>query len=235
MKKPFIVLVLLFLLFPFWCMGQEFLTAEKYFDSISEIYGDIEDYQADIIITQDETVMTGVLFYKQPNLLRINFTEPEEQVLVVDGEALTIYIPEHSVIMHQPLKKRSNTTITNMASQQGLQLLKRNYSVAYLVGPDPLPLDELPPGQEGEAPLREMVIKMKLDWRSTDEGFRQLEISIGENGLIRRINGVTVGYENIQFDLKNILVNQNIPEARFDYESPATANIFENFLFEPEE
>ena len=114
-----------------------------------------------------------------------------------------------------------------MASQQGLELLKRNFSVAYLVGPDPVPLDE--------ADVPEMVVKMKLDWRSTDEGFRQLEISIGENGLIRRIKGVTVGYENIQFDLTNILVNQNIPDARFEYESPATANIFENFLFEPEE
>jgi len=235
MKLTFIFVILIFFFLPFLCIGQEILTAEKYFDTISEIYGDIEDYQADIVITQDETVMTGVLFYKQPNLLRINFEEPEEQVLVVDGEALTIYIPEHSVIMHQPLKKRSSTTITNMASEQGLLLLKRNYSVAYLIGPDPVPLDEPLPEEEGEIPFPEMVIKMKLDWRSTDEGFRQLEISIGENGLIRRINGVTVGYENIQFDLMNILVNQNIPDARFDYESPATANIFENFLFEPEE
>lgn len=235
MKLSTFFTLVLFFLVPFLCAGQEILTAEKYFDSISEIYGDIEDYQADIIITQDETVMSGVLFYKQPNLLRINFAEPEEQVLVVDDEALTIYIPEHSVIMHQPLKKRSSATITNMASEQGLQLLKRNYSVAYLVGPDPIPLDEPILDEEADIPVQEMVIKMKLDWRSTDEGFRQLEISIGENGLIRRINGVTVGYENIQFDLTNILVNQNIPEARFDYESPATANIFENFLFEPEE
>jgi hypothetical protein len=122
-----------------------------------------------------------------------------------------------------------------MASEQGLLLLKRNYSVAYLVGPDPMPLDEPTLDESGAMPSQELVVKMKLDWRSTDEGFRQLEISVGENGLIRRINGVTVGYENIQFDLTNILVNQNIPDARFDYESPATANIFENFLFEPEE
>ena len=60
-------------------------------------------------------------------------------------------------------------------------------------------------------------------------------MSIGENGLIRRIIGVTVDYENIQFDFENILVNQNIPEARFRYDSPASANVFENFLFEPEE
>lgn len=221
-------------------VAQEILTAEKYFDSISEIYGAIEDYQADITITQGEDVMKGVLFYKLPNLLRIDFTDPEEQVLAVDGESLTIYIPGHSVIMHQKLKKRSSSTIATMASSQGLQLLKRNYSVAYLLTPNPVPLE----AEEAEDPKEEQVpqgegveqvIKLKLDWRSTDEGFRQIVMSVGENGLIRRIIGVTVGYENIQFDFENILVNQNIPEARFQYDSPASANVFENFLFEPEE
>jgi len=234
-------LIIIFFITVSLLSAQEMLTAESYFDSISEIYGAIEDYQADITISTEEEVMEGVLFYKKPNLLRINFTVPEEQVLVVDEEALTIYIPQHSVIMHQPLKKRSNATIATMASQQGLQLLKRNYSVAYLIGPDPVPLESegdlgdivIVPDEEKEA--EEYVTKLKLDWRSIDEGFREIEISVSENGLIRRIIGVTVGYETIQFDFKNILINQNIPDARFEYESPASANIFSNFLFEPEE
>ena len=228
LKKQFflcMVTVLLIFVSPL-LVSQEILTAETYFDSISEIYGDIEDYQADITITQGEDVMGGVIFYKRPNLLRINFTEPEEQVLAGDGQSLTIFIPKYSVIMHQKLKKRSSSTIATMASGQGLQLLKRNYSVAYLFSPDVVDLEEED---------MEQVIKLKLDWRSTDEGFRQIVMSIGENGLIRRIIGVTVDYENIQFDFENILVNQNIPEARFQYDSPASANVFENFLFEPEE
>lgn len=204
---------------------EEMLTAENYFDTISVQYGQIEDYQAEIIITQEDNVMEGTIYYKQPNLLRIDFTQPEEQVLAIDGKALTIYIPRHSVIMHQPLKKGSSASMMSMASEEGLQMLKNNYSVAYAVGPDPVPLDE---GSD------EMVVKLNLTWRSTDEGFRQLELSIGENGLIRRIIGVTVDYEEIQFDFNDIMINQNIPEARFEYESPASANIFENFLFEPD-
>jgi len=201
------------------------LTASDYFDTISVQYGQIEDYQAELIITQEDEVMEGTIYYKQPNLLRIDFTQPEEQVLAIDGKALTIYIPRHSVIMHQPLKKGSSASMMSMASEEGLQMLKNNYSVAYAVDPDPVPLDE---GND------EMVVKLNLTWRSTDEGFRQLELSIGENGLIRRIIGVTVDYEEIQFDFKGIMINQNIPEARFEYDSPSSANVFENFLFEPD-
>lgn len=220
--------------------AQDILTAEKYFDTISSQYGNIEDYQANIVITQEEATMEGVLYFKQPDLMRINFTTPEEQVLAIDGKALTIYIPKYSVIMHQPLKEKSSSSVATMASEGGLELLKNNYSVAYAVGPDPVPLDSgessdeessLPPPIE---PSDEMVVKLKLTWRTTNEGFRELKIAVGENGLIRRIIGVTVDYEEIRFDFKDILINQDIPEARFEYESPASANIFDNFLFEPD-
>lgn len=205
--------------------AQEIMTANDYFDSISERYGRVDDYEARLSITRGEDAMTGTVYYKNPNLLRIDFSEPEEQVLALDGELLTIYIPTHSVIMQQSIKRHSSATLASMASSQGLNLLKRNYSIAYLTGPDPVPLDE-----DGD----EMVVKLKLEWKSTDEGFRQLEISVGENGLIRRIVGVTVGYEKIRFDFSNIIINQNIPDARFQYESPASANVFNNFLFDPE-
>lgn len=205
--------------------AQEILTATDYFDSISEQYGAVNDYQADITITRGEEEMTGTLFYKSPNLLRIDFTEPEEQVLAVDGRQLTIYLPQHSVIMQQELNRHSSATIAAMASNQGLHLLKSNYSIAYLEGPEPVPLEE---------GSREMVTKLKLEWRTTNAGFRQLELSVGENGLIRRIIGVTLDYEDLQFDFENLVINRGIPDARFDYESPASANVFDNFLFEPE-
>ena len=205
--------------------AQEILTATDYFDSISKQYGGVEDYQAEITITREEEEMQGTLYYKNPNLLRIDFAEPEKQVLAVDGEQLTIYLPQHSVIMRQKLNRHSSATIATMASNQGLHLLRRNYSIAFLEGPEPMPLEE---------GSRERVVKLKLVARSSNAGFRQLEVSVGENGLIRRIIGVTLSYEDLQFDFENLVINRGIPDARFNYESPASANVFDNFLFEPE-
>ena len=209
----------------FIASGQEILTAENFFDRVSATYGEIKDYIAQVSITAEKEVMEGTLFYKIPNLLRIDFSNPEEQVLVTDGRKLTLYIPQYRVVMSQTLKRRSSAAIASMASRQGLLLLKRNYSIAYLNTPAPVPLEEK---------SKEMVTKLKLSWKSSDEGFRELILSVNSEGLIRRIEGITVGYQRIVFDFKNIRVNQNIPESRFRYDPPASANVIENFLFDPE-
>ena len=221
----YIVLILIICI-PGIIFGQEILTAENYFDEVSFRYGKIRDYTATISITQGETVMTGKLYYKSPNLLRIDFTDPEDQVLVTNGTELTIYIPKYEVILVQKLRRRSQAALANMASEQGLHLLKKNYGVAYLSGPDFIPLEE---GSE------EMVRQLKLESRSTAEGFRQIVLAVGRTGLIRRITGVTIGYEEFVLDLLDIIVNQNIPDTRFEYDSPPYANVYNDFLFEAEE
>jgi len=218
---------LLLLLIPLAGLGaQDILTAEHYFDTVSDRYGKIQDYEARIRITRGELIMEGILYYKNPNRLRIDFTDPEEQVLVTDGELLTIYIPKYEVIMEQKLKRRSQVAVANMATQQGLHLLKKNYGVAYLIGPDPISLEE---GTD------ETAVILKLDSQSTAEGFRQIDIAVSSNGLIRRISGVTLGYEELVFDFLDVKVNQNIPDTRFQYDSPAFANVYQDFLFEAEE
>lgn len=205
--------------------AQEFLTASRFFDSVSERYGEVTDYTATVRITRDNSVSTGELWYQSPNRVRIDFSEPTGQVLVSDGEMLQVYIPQFNVVLEQPLRRRTDESLASLASERGLNLLSQNYSIAYLDSPTPVPLDE---GSE------ELVTRVRLDWRNNNEGYRQLIISISEDLLIRRIVGVTASYEEITFDFQNLVVNTGIPESRFDYEAPSSANLFTNFLFEGE-
>jgi outer membrane lipoprotein-sorting protein len=205
--------------------AQDILTAENFFEQVADTYGEIRDYIAKATIIQEKEAMTGTLYYKSPNLLRIDFTSPAEQVLVTDGSKLTVYIPLYRVVMSQPLRKRSAGAITSMVSKQGLTLLKRNYSIAFLEGPGKVPLDQ-------GSPL--LVTKLKLTWRTNSEGFREMILSVNSQNMICRIDAVTVGYQKIQFSFEDIRINQNIPDARFKYDPPASANVQENFLFGPD-
>jgi len=214
------------LLCPHALPAQEIMTAESFFDEISDRYGKLQDYTARISIAKGEETMKGRLSYKTPNRLRIDFTDPAEQVLVPDGEELQVYIPRYEVILLQKLKRRSQAALANMVSAQGLNLLKKGYSVAYLIGPDWVALEE---------GSREMVKKLRLSSRSTSEGFRQVIMAVGRNGLIRRVTGGTLNYEEFVMDLTDVVVNQNIPDTRFDYDAPAYANVYQNFLFDAEE
>ncbi|MDZ7792717.1 MAG: hypothetical protein U5P10_03220 [Spirochaetia bacterium] len=79
-----------------------------------------------------------------------------------------------------------------------------------------------------------MVRKLKLAWRTPGEGFRQIEMSVNKDMMIRRMVGITDAYENFQFDFIGIQPNQNIPDTRFRFEEPPSAYKVDNFLFEPE-
>lgn len=205
--------------------AQDIQTAVSFFDELSARYGEVEDYQANLRITREESESTGTIEYRIPNQVRVDFEEPAGQVLVSDGELLQVYIPEHNVVLEQSLRRRSEGAIATLANEQGLNLLRQNYSIAYLDNPEAVPLDE---GSD------EMVIKLRLNWRNSNEGYRQLIISVDDNMLIRRIIGVTASYEEIQFDFEDVAINRGIPESRFDYEAPSSANTFDSFLFERE-
>lgn len=224
-KKFYIIICLIIFPVLFSAAQERIVTANEYLNFVSAQYGSIEDYEANVTITKGKEKMSGIIYYKTPSLLRINFDNPKEQVLVVDKEKLVIYIPKYRVIMQQKLKKKGGVSGAGMASREGLRILKRNYIVSYLESPDFVPLDE------GST---EMVKKLKFVWRTADEGFRQLIMSVGEDNLIRRMVCVTADYTEMQFDFTDIKTNEGIPDTRFEYDSPASANVFENFLFEAE-
>ena len=206
--------------------SQEILAAADFFSLVADRYTAIEDYTADVRIVNRGSTSVGTLYFGRPNRVRIDFTQPEEQVIVSDGEVLQAYIPRFNVVLMQQLPQRDgDDTVGTLATPEGLQLLRRNYGIAYLESPEPVPLDDEDP---------QPVTKLELTWNSTREGYRQLVLSIDASLLIRRIEGVSVTFQEVQFDFSDVRLNQGLPNTRFEYEAPASANIFSDFLFDGE-
>jgi outer membrane lipoprotein-sorting protein len=201
----------------------QILTATDLFNQVSERYATFNDYSAQVAISQGGSVMLGNLIYRSPNLVRIDFFEPRGQVIVSDGKTLTVYVPSYAVTFTQELGRGDN--VSGLATGQGLRILRNNYSIAYADSPSPQPL---------QANSTEMVTKLRLTWKSSGEAFRQIDLAISENGLIRRITGVTVNYRTVQMDFTNIEPNKGIGAGRFQYEPPPNANRIHNYLFEPD-
>ncbi len=225
--KHYFSLILLLFFFGFSGFPQQIITAPVFFDQVAQQYTDIEDYIADIRLVSGAENMAGTLYYKSPNLLRIDFVTPSEQVLVSDGSVLQVYVPRYNVNLMQRLDPLAGTSPGGLATAEGLALLRRNYSIAFKTGPDPVPLDD-PSVPNGSS---EPVVKLLLRWRNTNEGFREIELAVTADQLIRRITGITLDNRTVELTLNNIRTNQNIPNARFEYTSPSSSNRFNNFLF----
>ncbi|MDR0450237.1 MAG: outer membrane lipoprotein carrier protein LolA [Treponema sp.] len=209
----------------FSAFSQEIVTAEQYLKNVSDRYALIRDYEALLTIQSGATRMRGNVSHLAPSFLRIDFSEPAEQVIVFNGELLTVYLPGYRAVLNQAItpSRRPAAGGASLASAQGLTMLRRNYIPAFAVGPDPVPLED---------GSREMVVKLRLTRRSISEGFRELVLSVdSESQLIRRIEGRTIAEALLRFDFTSVKINQGIPEQRFIYDSPASANLYNNFLF----
>jgi outer membrane lipoprotein-sorting protein len=203
--------------------GQDIVTAERYLEMVSQRYTSIQDYEAKINIRSGTTEMTGTVAHVAPSFLRLDFTRPANQVIVFNGDQLTVYLPEYQAVLNQAVTEANRNSSASLATARGLSMLRRNYTTSYLTGPDSQPL---------ETGSKELVIKLKLSRRSSSEGFRELTLSIDpETYLIRRIEGRTVTDTLVRFDFSAVKINQGIPEQRFMYDSPSSASMYNNFLF----
>ena len=218
MKK---ILTVLLALFSTSLFAQGITTASAYFKTISEYYATIKDYEADFEIKVEKQETAGKLSFKAPDLLRLDYTNPEEQVICYNGDVLTIYLPDSDAVLQQRITEETGAEA--LTTPQGLSLLSRYYTVAYETGQNAEPLEE---GSD------EMVIKFILTRKSASEAFRYINIAVSESTkLIRRMEAVTPKGEVITFNFFDYKLNQDITDQRFIYDAPSSANNYNNFLF----
>ena len=204
--------------------AQNITTASAYFKTISEYYGTIKDYEVDFEIKIEKTESAGKLSFKAPNLVRMDYTNPPEQVICFNGDILTIYIKEPAeAVLQQQVSPDGTNSAASLTTPQGLSLMSRYYTVAYETGQNPEPLEE---GSD------EKVVKLILTRKSASEAFRYIKLAINnDTKLIRRIEAVTPKGEEFVFNFFDYALNQNLSEQRFVYDAPSSANNYNNFLF----
>lgn len=223
MKKTNLFFVIAFSIFTAALSAQSITTASAYFENISKFYGTIKDYEVDFEIVMDKKETSGKLSYKAPDLIRMDYTNPQEQVIVFNGDTLTIYLPEQAAVLQQSVQASGSTNTASLTTPQGLSLMNRYYTIAYETGQAPEPLEE---GSD------EMVVKFILTRKSASEAFRYIKIAVNpDTKLIRHMEAVTPKGEEFVFDFYSYVLNQNITDQRFIYDAPSSANNYNNFLF----
>ncbi len=220
MKKLITYIAACFMM-SFAAMAQSIMTANDFFKSVSDYYGTIHDYEADVdIIIGNSSDMQGKASFKRPEMLRIDFSQPAEQTIVFSGNTLTIYLPPPNNAILQQTVSGSGAAA---ATPEGLALMRRYYTISYETGQTPVPLDE------GSS---EMVINLLLKRRSSSEAFSQIKLSIDPSSkLIRRVIAVTPASQSYTFYFSNYRLNTGMSEQRFIYDPPSSANNYNNFLF----
>ncbi|MDE0219113.1 MAG: outer membrane lipoprotein carrier protein LolA [Spirochaetaceae bacterium] len=230
--------------------AQELVTATVFFEDVARRYAAIQDYQANVVLARrrigrvgddgaqagaawcgseqrevELSRMEGALSFKDPDLLRIDFTVPAGQVLVSDGAMLTIYMPALDYVIEQRLTTgtpaAASLSPSLAASLLGLRFLRANYGIAYETGPDPVRLGD-GSGQQ--------VVRLLLERRVPEEAFETIEVAVGDDRLIRCIVGEYRSGDRVAIEFRAMRTDQSIPDARFRYEPPPDANVYRDLL-----
>lgn len=213
------ILVLGFILFSLTGLSAEgVVTASAYFKTISDYYATLNDYSVEYSLKLTGLKdSSGTLTYKNPNLVRMDYKKPEDQVVCFNGSNLVVYVPDNSIVLQQPAKTVASATA------QGLSLMTRYYTVAYEKGQSAIPLD---------SNSNEMVVKFVLTRKSGAETFEHINLAVNpDTKLIRRIEAVTADGKKYIFDFSDYKLNQGIEDSFFVYSAPASANTLNNFLY----
>ena len=225
---------------------EELLSAKTLLEKLSESFKiDIRALKAEIRLVQGNTTSTGVLYFKNPQKIRINFTEPPNQVICSNGYELWVYIPYLNIVLHQDILERERIKdyendekinkenkekkeikepeiITNpiLLNPVGLDKFLTEYSIEYHETKEKINYKD-----------NTKVYKLKLiRWRSTKHGFNVIYLIIQENGIIRKVSGVTASYKQIILELDKIELNTNISDLKFNYEPPAHTSTVDDFI-----
>ena len=219
-SKSFFVFVLM--LCALSLQAQNSQTAMDVFDRIAAKYNGMTDYEVDIRYEVGNSSMSGILYYKKPDKVRINFSRPANQVIVSNGKELTCYLPQTGVTFVQKLERNGNP-IGVVAGEEGLSFMKKNYKISYNETPEFVQVEGL------DVP----VLGLRLVWRFTKAGFREIVLYVDQNFNILRFEGIDAAQNSIICTFSDYQYNTGIPDTRFDYTSPPTSYKQNNFLFDP--
>lgn len=207
------------------------VTAKDLLQNLSDKFKkSIKDYEADITWTQDTNKQKGTLYFKNPQKIKIVFSDPVGQVICTNGYELWVYIKYLNIVLHQDLmkktKKKNNEgkmeTVVNpiLVNPVGLDKFLTGYSIEFIDTKNTVTYKD---GNQ--------VYKLKLiRWRSLKNGFNVVYLTIGSSGLIRKVEGVTAAFRHIILEIDNIKTNTGISDLIFDYEPPAHSSTVDNFI-----
>ena len=206
------------------CFSQEkkpTTTAATFFSRVSERYASINDYVANITIRSGKSVQNGILRYRKPNFVRVDFYSPKGQYILFANDMLNIYLPNLDIVLSQ--KADPSSSGANLATGAGLSLMKRSYVIAFETDSKPHPI------AEGS---REMAVILSMERRNGSEPFRRLRVMISpDTNLIRRIEGYPVIGEKVTFDFSSYSLNPGVPSGFFVFDPEHTTTILNDFLY----
>ncbi|MDH5644181.1 MAG: outer membrane lipoprotein carrier protein LolA [Gemmatimonadota bacterium] len=179
-------------------------TAETTYRSLATIEAQFTQTIENPMLGEPE-ITTGTLYLEKPDRFAMKFADPQGDRIVADGSWLWLYTPSTTPnqVIRQPVPERGAAT-PNLFGQFVDRPLER-YTARYV----------------GAGTVNGMEIeRVLLNPRTGDAGFRRAEISVSQDGMMRRIIIVEDSGQVRTLVFDSIAVNIAIAERELSFTVP---------------
>jgi outer membrane lipoprotein-sorting protein len=197
----------------------DFTTVGDVVDQVKNKFRSLDSYQAQFSITSTrtgkKTQQSGVIKYKNPGRLLIEYHSPQGQKVVSNGKSMWVYIPSMNVVAEQDLM--SDSGLFSSASKSGLDRLFLKYHYRFASKDQP---EKMSSGEKKYT----MILKQK----ERKSGYRTIKLWISEDYFIERARGETSTGKEVEITFSNIQTDINLPNGIFKFDMPARARTIKN-------
>lgn len=204
----------------------EFTTVSDIVKKVKKRFSGLESYQADFKIISEKlgnkSNKNGRIYYKSPNKMLIEFTNPSGQKIVSDGKRMWVYIQSMNVVAEQDLKSDS-TSIFSAATSKGMKRLFSKYHYRFA--------SKNQPEKQSDGSMKYTLF---LKQRESRSGFRTIKLWISEDFFIKKAYGESSTGKFIEITFNNIKTDIVLSNGMFQFDIPSQARIIRNPMISEE-
>jgi len=231
MKKIIASLFIIFQLAANIYAQSDMLSAKDLLQNLSGLFqSKVKDFEADITWSQDNTVSKGKIQFKNPQKVKISITSPSEQVICTNGYNLWVYISSLNIVFKQELIQKEKVKDSSVKSQTVVNPLYIN-PVGYdrFLTEYSVDFNETKNKIDYKDGSKVYTFKL-LRWKSSKTGINTVILTVSDDGLMKKVEGITVSGRKISMEMSSYKLNNGFSDMVFDYDPPAHANTVDNFI-----
>lgn len=203
----------------------DFITVSDVVKKVKKRFGEIDSYQAKFSIRSTKRGktrhQTGVLKYKSPNRLLIQFFRPSGQRIVSDGSMMWIYIPSMNVVAEQDLKS-GDQGLFGSGTKSGLRRLFSKYHYRF-------DSKKQPTEANGET-----YYTLYLKQKESRSGYKHLKLWVNSDYMIQKAEGETTTGKHVVISFTDINTEVRHPSGIFKFDVPPRARVIKNPMISEE-
>jgi outer membrane lipoprotein-sorting protein len=203
----------------------DFITVSDVVKKVRKRFSEIDSYQAKFTIHSTKMGktrhQTGILKYKAPNRLLIQFFQPSGQKIVSNGSMMWIYIPSLNVVAEQDLKS-GDQGLFGSGTKSGLRRLFSKYHYRF-------DSKEQPEEADGEK-----YYTLFLKQKESRSGYKHLKLWVNSDYMIQKAEGKTTTGKQVTISFSNISTDVRHPSGIFKFDIPPRARVIKNPMISEE-